>query len=444
MNLLVISSTILILIGLNALYVAAEFSAVSSRRARLAQLAKEGNPAAAQILAIVENVRNLDTYIAACQVGITLTSLLLGYYGQATLAEMLAPVFQRLGGLSQVAAHSTAVTIVLAFLTGLQVLLGELTPKNVGIQYPEKLALLTVRPVRWSMALFRPLIWLFNGSGRLLLKLLGLEEGMEHAHIHAPEEILILVEESGAAGLLQDEEKRLLENTLRLRKLLVRHVMVPRTQMLAASIDEPFQRILEILANSPYSRLPLYQGSIDNVVGIVHLKDLLCLEGGPGPKDVRQVLREVAIVFENTPVEEAFLQLQKGRVHMAIVLDEYGGTAGLVTLQDLIEEIFGELSDEFDVVVPPIQVTGDECILVRGDVLVTDLNEWLDLYLPTDEADTIGGLVLSELNRIPRKGDTVTVAGVTIRVEKVEGKRIALVSMALPREKVQRAKGKLL
>ena len=179
-------------------------------------------------------------------------------------------------------------------------------------------------------------------------------------------------------------------------------------------------------------------------MGIVHLKDLLCLEGGPGPKDVRQVLREVAIVFENTPVEEAFLQLQKGRVHMAIVLDEYGGTAGLVTLQDLIEEIFGELSDEFDVVVPPIQVTGDECILVRGDVLVTDLNEWLDLYLPTDEADTIGGLVLSELNRIPHEGDTVTVAGVTLRVEKVEGKRIVLVSMTLPREKVQRAKEKLL
>ncbi len=444
MNLLVVSSVILILIGLNALYVAAEFSAVSARRARLAQLAKEGNPVAAQILAIVENVRNLDTYIAACQVGITLTSLLLGYYGQATLAEMLTPIFQRMGGLSPVAAHSTAVTIVLAFLTGLQVLLGELTPKNVGIQYPEKLALLTVRPVRWSMALFRPLIWLFNGSGRLLLKLLGLEEGMEHAHIHAPEEILILVEESGAAGLLQDEEKRLLENTLRLRKLLVRHVMVPRTQMLAASIDEPFHHILETLARSPYSRLPLYQGSIDNVVGIVHLKDLLCLERGPGPKDVSQVLREVAIVFENTPVEEAFLQLQQGRVHMAIVVDEYGGTAGLVTLQDLIEEIFGELSDEFDVVVPPVQVTGDECLLVRGDVLVTDLNEWLDLYLPTDEADTIGGLVLSELNRIPRKGDRVTVAGTPIRVEKVEGKRVALVSMTLPREKVQRVKEKLL
>jgi CBS domain containing-hemolysin-like protein len=437
MNVLIPIAVILILIGFNALYVAAEFSSVSGRRARLAQLADEGNSSARLLLPIVEDGHKLDTFIAACQIGITLSSLILGFYGQASLASLLFPLLMSLGSLSAAVSQSLAATIVLVFLTVLQVVLGELVPKNIGVQYPERLALATVRPVRWSIALFRPLIWLFNGSGRAILRLLRLDVTMEHAHVHAPEEILMLVEESGAAGILQAEEQRLLENTLRLRKLLVRQVMIPRTQMLAEPVEQSVETLLEIVANSPYSRVPLYEGNIDNIVGLVHLKDLFCMESSPAERDVRRIMRNVEFIYENMPVDEAFALLQRQHAPLAIVLDEYGGTAGIVTLEDLIEEIFGELSDEFDVTAPAFQPLSDRRVLVRGDVLVDEVNETLGLDLPTTEADSIGGLVVSQLSEIPRKHQTTTIGGVELRVESVTSHRVDQVSLVVPEKIVK-------
>jgi CBS domain containing-hemolysin-like protein len=427
------------LILLTALYVAAEFSAVSARRPRLVQMAAEGHPLARQVLPIIRDPVRLDTYIAACQVGITISSLLLGFYGQAQLTPVIAPLLTGLGRFSEATARTVATTGMLVLLTSLQMVLGELVPKAVGIQYPERLALTTYIPILWSMILFKPLIWFFNGSGRLILRLLGKSSESRHFHIHAPQEILMLVEESSAGGQLDREERRLLENSLQLRELAVRQVMVPRNRMLASSIDTPCDELLALLADSQFSRMPLFDGSIDNIIGIAHLKDLVCLRQLPGQPDMRQVMREVLFVPETMSADEAFGEMQKHHYHVAIVLDEYGGTAGLVTLEDLIEELFGELKDEFDPeALPPVRTLPDQRVQVRGDVLVAELNELLGIYLPSEGVDTVGGLILSTLGHIPKSNEKVQIDDLTLKVDAMSGKAVAAVSLEVTPEQMQR------
>lgn len=416
-------SVIAFLIFVNGLYVAAEFSAVSARRPRLAQTASEGGRLAQSVLSILEDPHLLDTYVAACQLGITVSSLMLGYYGQAQLTQLISPLLINLGQSAEV-AQSISTTIILIGLTILQVVLGELMPKNIGIQYPERLAMLTVVPMRWSMRLFQPLVWVFNGSGALILALFGRSHVAEHAHVHSPEEIRMLVEESGAGGVLQEEEQRLLVNTLELRNLTARKMMIPRNRMITASADLGIDDLLVLLANSPYSRLPLYEESVDNVLGVIHLKDLLYLfhnihadyppgtqrsNGGVGKETtVRSIMHSVAYVPESMPAEDLLTVMQQNHQNMAIVIDEYGGTAGMVTIEDVFEEIIGEFQDEFDPEYASLQLHPGNQVLVRGDVQIEDLNEWLGLNLPTNAADTIGGLVFSELGSLPQVGNTVT------------------------------------
>lgn len=435
---LIVFLVILILLLINALYVAAEFGTVSARRSRLVQLAEDGSRLARMVLPFVEDTRRLDTYAATCQLGITVSSLILGYYAQANLTGRVAPWLTRLGGMAPVAATSLAATIILLVLTFFQVIIGELVPKNVGVQYPERLALLTIIPLRWSIALFKPLIWLLRGSTHLVLRLAGIKPSTGHVHVHSPEEIAILVEESRSGGLLEAEEQRLIESTLTLHKSIVRQVMVPRTRVLAAPIDRPYAELLALLADSTFSRLPLYEGSIDNIVGVVHLKDLLCLSQQPGEHDVREVMSPAFFVLETMPADEALTLLQQKRHHVAIVLDEYGGTAGIVALEDLIEEIFGELQDEFDREPPFLRVLPGNRVIIRWDWLVEDLNEALGLQLPSEQVETIGGLVLSELGHVPQVGDLVQFGDLAVRVEQVDGKAVAAVSMTVTPEQLMK------
>ena len=440
---LVIFAVITILLFIQALYVGAEFATLSSRRSRLAQMAGDGNRFARMILPVVEDPHTLDVYIAACQIGITISSLVLGFYGQSKLSGVVAPVLEQ-AGISALAIQSLSAVVVLLVLTGLQVVLGELVPKNIGVQYPERLALLTALPMRWSIVLFRPLIWFFNGSGRLILRLMGINPTNEHVHIHSPEEIAMLVEESSAGGLLEAQEQRLIENTLWMRESTVRQMMVPRTRVLAAPADKPCEEMFTLLANSPFSRLPLYEGSIDNIVGVVHLKDLLCLRrtyhqtADTDCADVRQVMSPALFIPDSMQADEAFTLLQRKRYHVAIVLDEYGGTAGIVTLEDLIEEIFGEVQDEFDQELAPFRGLPGNFVMVRWDWRIEELNELLDLHLPKDEAETIGGLVLNELGHAPEVGDQVAFGDVTLRVERVDGKAVSAVSLPATPDQVER------
>jgi CBS domain containing-hemolysin-like protein len=431
--LIIIIITITLMVLANALYVGAEFATVSARKTRINQMAGEGNRLAKLLLPIVEDRKALDNYVAACQVGITVSSLVLGAYGQSTVASMLAPLLASLGNLAKPVAFSISATTVLIFLTILQVVMGELFPKSIAIQYPEKMALLTVIPMKWSLVIFRPFIWLFNGSGNLILKLMRVDYDEGHSHVHSPAEIELLVSESHEGGLLDDEERQMLRNAFRLRELTARQVMIPRTRVVAAPLESTVDELINAACLAGFTRIPLYQSNIDNIVGFIHIKDLFFWRL-KGRQDPQEILREIIYVPETLPIADVWTTLKSKRQYIAIVLDEYGGTAGLVTIEDLIEEIFGELQDEFDDEVPLISSDKQGRIHLRGDLLVTDVNEYLGLNLPDSQADTLGGLVFSELGRLPVVGDEVRIGapGITIRVEVMEARSVSEVSLSLP------------
>ncbi len=436
---IIITFTVALMIFANAFYVAAEFSSISARKTRITQLASIGNRPAKMLLSVMKDSKALDQYVAGCQVGISVSSLILGAYGQSTVATAIAPLMIRLslGTLTETVALSISVTGTLIVLTSLQLLLGELLPKSLTIQYPEKVGLATVIPMKWSLVLFRPLIWFFNGTANFIVKLIGINPAAEYSHLHSSEEIELLVSESHEGGLLADEAQQMLRNALRLRELTARQVMVPRTRLVTAPIESTVSSLIDTACAAGYSRIPLYEDTIDNVVGFVHLKDLFRLRL-QAQQETKEVLREVVYVPETLPIANVWAMMNKKRQYIAIVIDEYGGVAGLITFEDLIEEIFGELLDEFDDELPLISSDKQGRIQLRSDLLVTDVNEYLDLELPDDEADTLGGLVFSKLGRLPRKGDEVSIGqpGVTIRVEAMEARRISEVSLQLPMEEL--------
>ncbi|HVH11784.1 MAG TPA: hemolysin family protein, partial [Longimicrobium sp.] len=262
---------ILVLIALTALYVAAEFAAVSVRRSRIRQRAEQGDAAAERLLPYLDDPQALDTYIAASQIGITLTSLIVGAYGQATLAEPLAGVIQSIRPLSDAAARSTAAVTILVSLTILAMVLGELVPKSLALQFPTQVALRTSRPMRWSLLAFSPFIRVLNGSGALALRAMGVQP-VGHRHIHSPEEIDLLIAESRDGGLLEPDEHRRLRRALQLGIRPARHLMVPRQEIVAVEIDTPTDEVLQRMAETPYTRIPVYRGDIDHVEGLLHTK----------------------------------------------------------------------------------------------------------------------------------------------------------------------------
>jgi CBS domain containing-hemolysin-like protein len=463
MDLFLVLVVIVLLIAINGFYVAAEFSTVSAQRSRLAQLANDGNQGATRVLAIIEDAHQLDAYIAACQLGITLSSLVLGFYGQARLAFLVEPLLAQLGGSAVVVAQSISAVMILLVLTILQVIFGELTPKNIGLQHPEKTAIATVMLMELSVTLFQPLIWLFNGSGQLLLRLLGTEPVVEHTHIHSPEEIMFMVEESSAGGVLDQEERRLLVNTLQLRNATARKVMLPRNRIMAAAVDTHPAELYQRLSESPYSRLLLYNETIDEIVGLVHLRDLMLLQYATtvrppltGQIDrartdaaeestaVTQILHTVEYVPDSMLIEDVMVLLQQKHTNVAVVVDEYGGTAGMITFEDLIEEIIGEFQDEFDAEEPPITLHTDNRMHIRGEVLIEDLNELLGIFLPTEDVVTIGGLVTSELGLIPRAKQEITIGDAVLRVEKMDQNSVVEVSLQVTSEQAERLETQLL
>jgi putative hemolysin len=345
---LVAGAIIVLLILLTALYVAAEFAAVGARRSRLRRLAEDGHPLAARILPVVEDPRELDRYIAVSQIGITLSSLILGAYGQATMAPRIAPLLQRLTDLDQVTAESTAAVTVLLVLTVLAMILGELVPKSLALQDPTKVAIATVLPMQWSQRLFSWSIDLLNGSGILILRLLRVPS-TGHRHVHSPEEIELLIAESRDGGLLEPEEQIRLHRALRLGLRTARQLMVPRERLAGIEVDMPFDAVLKAVAASPYSRLPVYRGTLDNVLGILHTKDVVTgfIQGGGS---ITSLLRPIVRVRHSMPADRLLTFLRERRSHQALVVDEDGHVAGLITLEDVLGELLGGVADEFKTV----------------------------------------------------------------------------------------------
>jgi CBS domain containing-hemolysin-like protein len=429
--------TISLMIFLTGLYVAAEFATVSARRTKISQLAAQNDSLARMLLPIMEDSRKLDRYVAACQVGITISSLVLGAYAQGAIATRLnEPLAQLLGSTmtpagAQRLASSISVIGVLLFITALQVVLGELFPKSLAIQYPEDIARAVVWPMRISLVLFAIPIWIFNGSANLFLRLVGRGSRDAVGRAHSAEEIELLVTESHEGGLLDDNERRLLRNALRMRDLTARQVMVHRTRIVAAPIETSALDILRMAIEDGYSRIPIYRDSIDEIVGFVHVKDAFRIHN-EGYGDVSGIIRDVVYVPETLAINDVWEQLAIQNRYLAIVFDEFGGTAGLLTLEDLIEEIFGELQDEFDDEAAVIARDKEGRIYLRGDLLVSDVNEYLELALPEEAADTLSGLVFSLLGRPPLKGDEVRLGEVSIRVETMEDLGVGELSLLLP------------
>lgn len=417
---------IAVMVSFNALYVAAEFATVGSRRSRVQEDAAGGSAAAGRLLEILEDPKRLDNYVAACQIGITLSSLVAGAYGQAALTPLLEPALGSVGG------RAVAVLIVLVGVTSVQVVLGELLPKTAALRYPEKLAMLTLPPMAISQWLFRPLVAIFNGSAFRLMKLWGLAVDHSHAHVHSPEELAGLYRASAEGGLIDASERDMLAGVLNVEDRLVREIMTPRRRLTAVPATLGVDDALARLADSAHTRFPV-TGSEDDIVGIVHLRDLWVAARQDGSRPVGDLARPVPAVAEVLTVPGLWDELRDAEEHLALVVNEFGSVAGLVTMEDAIEEIFGEVLDEFDVEEDPITVD-QRRVSVRGDVLVEVLEDRFGTTLTEDDVDTIGGLVWHELGRRPREGDEVPVGpdGVVLRVDRVDGTAVARASFDLP------------
>lgn len=403
------------LVAINALYVAAEFASVAVPRSKVAHAAKDGSTRAIGLRDLLDDPAALDRYIAACQIGITLSSLLVGAYGQATLGPALAALLTEHLGLDRAAAFSTSTVVVLLALTATQVVLGELVPKNLALRYPLEVALFTFPTTRLSTVLYRPFIAFLNGSGLLLLKPFGLL-AHGHQHVHGPEEIELLLAESRRGGALTPEAHRRLRRGLQLSRRTVHELMVPRRELEAIEVNTTTQEVVERLRTSPYSRLPVYRGSLDAVLGVVSSKDLVHLfvnEGALPP--LTSLVRPLPFVPESMSADRLVHYLQERRASLAIVVDEYGGVQGLISVEDVLSELLGDLADELKEPDPGPETLEDGSIRLPGSMTLTDAEPWLGVRW-TGTTTTVGGHVVEVLGRLPDPGEEHVIDGVTVKI----------------------------
>jgi putative hemolysin len=408
------------LILVNALYVAAEFAAVSVRRSRIQQLASDGNPLAAWLIPILESPGALDRYIGACQIGITLSSLVLGAYAQATFAVWLTPYFTELGALQPLVAQSTSAAVVLLTLTVAQTVFGELAPKSLALQYPTQTSLYTLVPMLGSLWIYRPFLTFLNGTGLLLLRMLGAPLPA-HRHIHSPDEIELLIAESRDGGLLEPDEHRRLQRALRLNLKQAKQLMVPRTRIAALDAKTPLHEAIGVMAQSPYSRVPVYRENLDNIVGVLHTKDLVRWFVSETGATLNDLLRPVPSVHESVTADRMLHELRERRSHQALVVDEFGGTSGLITLENVLAELLGHVGDEFKSGDPVAERLPDGRTRLPGAMSVEDAATVLNTIFDT-EATTVAGMVTAALGHLPLPGETVMIGDYALEVERVAGK----------------------
>jgi putative hemolysin len=429
---------VLIFVLANGFFVAAEFSLVSVRRTRIAEMTAQGHAGARWVQRAIDNP---DRVIAATQLGITISSLALGWIGEPALAHIIQPVIDLLpSAIRSGASHGISAGIAFALITFLHVVVGELAPKSIALQNPERASLVVARPTLWTEWLFKPAIWLLNGTGNLLLRLIGIHPASAHDLAHSVEELKMLVTASTEGGVVEADDSEMLHAIFDIGELLVRQVMVPRTEILAVEADMPLSKVVEIATQSLYTKFPVYDDNLDQITGILHIRDVMRVMQDPTKKDciARELAREAFFVPEAIPVNKLLRQFRTRRQHIAIVLDEFGGTSGLVTLEDLLEEIVGEVSDPFDSDSPEIQTFPDGTALIDGFALIEEVNDELELQLKDPNYDTIAGYILGKLGRIARQGDMVEGDGVRMRVEAMDGKRIDRISLTrVPQEKPQ-------
>ncbi|WP_445490658.1 hemolysin family protein [Niallia sp. 03133] len=382
-----------ILIALTGFFVATEFAIVKVRSSRIDQLVAEGQKGA---LAAKKVTTHLDEYLSACQLGITVTALGLGWIGEPTVVSLLEPIFNRLD-LSESVVHIISFIISFIAVTFIHVVVGELAPKTVAIQKAESISLLFSPPIIWFYRILYPFIWLLNGSARVLTGLFGLKPASEHELAHSEEELRILMSESYKSGEINKNELNYVNNIFEFDERIAKEIMVPRTEMITINIDHTFDEIMDILEEENYTRYPVVNGDKDSVLGLINIREFLTARIQNKEKlQIEEYMKPIIRVIETVPIRELLIKMQKERTHMAILLDEYGGTSGIVTAEDILEEIVGDIRDEFDEdEVADIRKLDEDHYIVSGKVLISEVNDLLGTHLSEEEVDTIGGWFLT-------------------------------------------------
>ena len=411
----------------NGFFVASEFAMVKVRKTRIEQLVNEGNHNAKIAL---EAIKDLDKFIAAVQLGVTISSIGLGWVGEGTLAHLIEPLFAFLPGISQtIATHTMSVSIAFALITFFHVVIGELIPKSIALEFTEKTALVVARPMQIITFIFNPFIWLLNGFGNLVLKAFNIPHTHKGSLVHSTEELDMLVNASYNGGVLNETEKEMLHNVFKFSDLTAKQVMIPRTDMVCIPIDMPMEELNKLAAESQYTRYPVYEEDIDHITGLVHVKDLYSLSIKDEVCPIAKIQREVLMVPETITMDNLVLEFKKRKGQMAIVIDEFGGTSGLITLEDVLEEIFGEVQDEFDEEEEcDIKEVAPNTYLANSMMRLDEFAEFFQIdekEIDDEDIDTIGGLVVKLLGRLAEVNDTVTFNNLTFVVKEVDGARIA-------------------
>ncbi len=421
---------IFVVVGLNAFFVASEFALVSARRARVQTLADEGSSGALAVLRLLDDP---TLFISAVQLGVTLASLALGWVGEPAIALILSPVAASIAGEGSALyfAHGVAIVVSFSIITFLHVVLGELVPKMFALERAETFAVVAARPLEIFARVFSPILWILNYAGRLFAKLLGLSSTLDHTSTYTEDEIRQLIALSQESGQINEEERTLINKVFEFSETTVKEAMIPRTEIIAIAENSTLNEISKTFSESGYSRLPVYRGSLDEIAGVIHSKDLVGYLLRPKSFKLATILHKPNYVVDTARLEDVLRQMQKEKFHFGFVVDEHGGVEGIITLEDLLEEIVGDISDEHDEEVnEQINPQPDGSYLLDGSLAVRDLNRRLEMNLPISEGyTTIAGFLMSEAGQILEEGQTVPFNGHIFRVEKVEKRRTKMVRM---------------
>lgn len=411
---------VFLLVFMNGFFVAAEFAMVKVRKSKIETMVVEGNKKAKSAMKIINN---LNSYLSACQLGITLASLGLGWIGEAAFSKLFLPVFQLIH-LPEKFTGSASIFLGFVLITGFEIVLGELVPKSISITNTEAIAIATSKFLLAFYKITYPIIWTFNHSTSLILKLLKIPEENEAGEAHTDEEIKLLVEESYEHGLIDKTELTFVDNIFDFSDKTVKEIMVPRTDMRCIYEENTFDEIVKFSLEEQLTRYPVCKENKDNIVGFVHIKDLYKLKIEGSGNDINKIMRQVKFVPESMSISELLKILQKDKVQMAIIIDEYGGTSGLVTVEDILEEIVGEIQDEFDEEVDEIHKIEEGSYVVDGKVQLEDISELLKIDIEEENIDTIGGWIYSRLDAYPKLNDKINYENYEFTVLECDRKRI--------------------
>lgn len=422
---------VLLLVLLNGYFVASEFSLVGVRKTRIDELVKKGNRRAKRVQ---DALSKIDSYISSTQLGITIASLALGWIGEPAIARLIEPFFLFLPhAQAAITSHTVAVAIAFLLITFLQIVLGELAPKTMALQKPEKVVMYIIIPLAIFTKIFQPFIYVLNIAGRLVLKILGFHAPSGSQLVHTEEEIKMILTQSAEGGAIEKGEAEIISSVFRLGDITVKQIMLPRTEVVAFNVAATLENMMRRVEHHPHSRFPVYEQSIDNIVGFVHIKDIYkALLQGEKPKKISEkseLIRDIITVPETKLIDDILLEMRKKRIHIAIVEDEYGGTAGIVTLEDIIESLVGEIQDEFEQPVEAIRKQKDGSFLIDGLTPLSKVQNKFKLPMKGQGYTTVGGLIFGLLGREAIVGDKVQIGEIALKVEEIDRKRIKVVRL---------------